>query len=676
MPYIVQSWQTEHGLPQNYVTSIAQSGDGYLWIGTYNGLARFDGVRFVSFDPENTPQLRHAHVQRLFTDDLGNLWIGFVNGSLASRRHGVFRFEWQGAGADGTAGRLLWSRPNEILFALSSGRLLLGRPTPDGTNDWKVIAPSQKVSSCFADRNGSLLARASDGGLLLWNGQTFDRLTGKSGLAGKRIRALLASSDGRLWVGTDKEIAVWESTVTSPTRLLSPTAGGRFVTMTPTNGEPELEVFGLQATADGGLWVTANGQTRRCRDRQWLASAPGWDRRAEQQFSAAGYYGDREGGMWVHLGAGLVHIRPDGEIRRITTEHGLANDRVSCWFEDREGSIWVGLNRGGLVRLRPRDFQVLGVNEGLSDQVAMSVCEDGDGAIWIGTYGGGLNRWQNGAFTQFNLGSSETPGVVVSVCPDQKGRVWVGTAGNGLFTHDDGDFKRLVPSAPLDHRAFALYSDRQDRLWIGNRRGLFCWVGGKLRHYKAADGFRSGDVRAFTQDSSGAVWIGASDGTVYRFHDNRFTAYRPADTLANQPVWALHADDAGAIWIGTFRGGLLRLKDGRFTRFTQHEGLPSNVICHILDDRKGQFWISSQQGIFRVARAALEAAARAGHGSVPCITYGKFDGLPTVECSGNYSPAGWRSRDGRLWFATVKGVVSVQPDEVTINPLPPPVVIE
>jgi signal transduction histidine kinase len=100
------------------------------------------------------------------------------------------------------------------------------------------------------------------------------------------------------------------------------------------------------------------------------------------------------------------------------------------------------------------------------------------------------------------------------------------------------------------------------------------------------------------------------------------------------------------------------------------------VICHILDDRKGQFWISSQQGIFRVARAALEAAARAGHGSVPCITYGKFDGLPTVECSGNYSPAGWRSRDGRLWFATVKGVVSVQPDEVTINPLPPPVVIE
>src|SRR5688572_19319261 len=110
MPYIVQSWQTEHGLPQNYVTAIAQTEDGYLWIGTYNGLARFDGVRFVNFDPENTPALKHAHVQRLFTDEQGALWITFVNGSLASRRRGVFRPEWKATASDGTAGRLLWSR--------------------------------------------------------------------------------------------------------------------------------------------------------------------------------------------------------------------------------------------------------------------------------------------------------------------------------------------------------------------------------------------------------------------------------------------------------------------------------------------------------------------------------------------------------------------------------------
>lgn len=676
MPYLVQSWQTEHGLPQNYVTSIAQTTDGYLWIGTYNGLARFDGVRFVNFDPENTPALKHPHVQRLFTDAQGTLWIALVDGSLASRRHGVLRAEWRGVSADGAAGRLLWSRTDEVLFALSSGRLLQGKLTAGGSNEWKVITPKLKISNCYADRHGTLLARASDGGLVRWTGQNFERLPPLLGPAGKKIRTLLADNVGKLWVGTEKEIAVWESSATGPQSLFDPPAEGRFISMTPTNGEPVLDVSSLLPTTEGSLWVTANGQTRRCRERQWVADAPAWNSRTEQQLASFGYYGDREGGMWVHFGTGLVHIRPDGELRRITTEDGLANDRVSCWFQDREGSIWVGQNRGGLVRLRPRDFQVLGVAEGLSDQVAMSLCEDGDGAMWIGTYGGGLNRWQEGAFTPFNLGSSETPGVVVSVCPDQQGRVWVGTAGNGLFCRDNGEFKRLVPSAPIDSRAYALYSDRENRLWIGNRRGLFRWADGKLRQFKATDGFRSSDVRAFSQDASGAMWIGATDGAIYRFHDERFTTFRPEDALAKQPIWSLHADDAGAVWIGTFRGGLLRLKDGRFTRYTQREGLPNNVICHILDDQKGRFWISSHQGIFRVARADLEAVAHGDRTTAPCVAYGKHDGLPTVECSGNYSPAGWRSRDGRLWFATVKGVVSVQPDEVTVNPLPPPVVIE
>jgi ligand-binding sensor domain-containing protein len=202
-------------------------------------------------------------------------------------------------------------------------------------------------------------------------------------------------------------------------KALAASAGaGRFKNMTPTNGDSELAVTGMVATGDG-VWVIANGRTRRWRDRQWVSEAAGWQ--PESSVQAISYYGDREGGMWAHFGTGLWHVRPDGEVSRITTEHGLANDRVACWFQDREGNIWVGLNRGGLVRVRPRHFQVLGVAEGLSDQVAMSVCEDAEGAIWIGTYGGGLNRWHRGTFTHFNLGPSSTPGIVVAVCPTRRG---------------------------------------------------------------------------------------------------------------------------------------------------------------------------------------------------------------------------------------------------------------
>lgn len=135
-------------------------------------------------------------------------------------------------------------------------------------------------------------------------------------------------------------------------------------------------------------------------------------------------------------------------------------------------------------------------------------------------------------------------------------------------------------------------------------------------------------------------------------------------------------DDDGAIWAGTFGGGLLRFHEGRFTRATTRQGLPNDVIGQILDDGRGQLWCGSYGGIFRVTKAALRALAQGEAGTVEYVAYGRADGLPTIQCAGNYQPSGWRSRDGRLWFGTLRGAVSVQPDEVKLNPLPPPVVIE
>jgi len=668
LPYLVQSWQREHGLPQNYVTSIAQTDDGYLWIGTYNGLARFDGVRFVTYEPDAVPELTHAHVHRVLTDARGTLWISTSGGGLTSWRDGEFRFEWRGSPGDGGVRRLLWSNPNEVLFGLSSGRLLRGKLTSRATNRWEVLATPGDVLLRSASRDGTVLA-LTNGHLARLEGNQFEPLPSGTGLAGERVRVLLTDHADQLWVGTDREIAVWEQE--KGENILA--VAGRFRNMTPTNGEPALAVTGIVGTGDG-IWVTANGRTRRCRDRQWVAEAPDW--KPEPSISAVGYYGDREGGMWAHFGTGLLHVRPNGEVRRITTEHGLANDRVACWFQDREGNIWAGLNRGGLVRVHPRYFEVLGVAEGLSDQVAMSVCEDAEGAIWIGTYGGGLNRWRDGSFTHFKLGLSGTPGIVVAVCPDPHGRVWIGTAGHGVWVHEQGEFKRYFSSEPMEDRAYAIFVDRTGGKWMGNRRGLFLWKNGELTQYGAADGVPSTDVRAFAEDAAGAIWIGSTDGAVYRFAGGKFDRFRAPDALGRQPVYSLLADEDGAVWIGTFRGGLLRFKHGQFTRYTMREGLPNNVICHILDDGQGQLWMSSHQGIFRTAKAALHAFARSEAQSVPCVAYGRFDGLPTLECTGNYQPAGWRGRDGRLWFATVKGVVSVQPGEVTMNPLPPPVVIE
>ena len=184
------------------------------------------------------------------------------------------------------------------------------------------------------------------------------------------------------------------------------------------------------------------------------------------------------------------------------------------------------------------------------------------------------------------------------------------------------------------------------------------------------------DVRALAEDQRGNIWIGTGDGVLYKFAGGKFTPYRMSDSLENQAIWSLLPDADGTLWVGTFRGGLLRFKDEKFTRYTTQSGLPSDIICQILDDGLGKLWIGSHQGIFYVPKDSFKAFDAGKISSLPCIAYGLYDGLPTLECSDNYQPSCWRGRDGTLWFATVKGLVSVRPDEARVNRLPPPVVIE
>ncbi len=185
------------------------------------------------------------------------------------------------------------------------------------------------------------------------------------------------------------------------------------------------------------------------------------------------------------------------------------------------------------------------------------------------------------------------------------------------------------------------------------------------------------DVRAIAEDKSGAIWAGAGDGGLYHIGTNgAVTSYHPTDTSGSQEIWSLLAEADGTVWVGTFRGGLLRFQNGQFTRFGKPAGLPDDVICQILADGRDNLWLGSQQGIFRAAKPALNAFARGEIKTIPCTLYGRYDGLPSLECSGGYQPAAWRGHDGRLWFATVKGVVSILPGEIRPNLLPPLVAIE
>jgi signal transduction histidine kinase/ligand-binding sensor domain-containing protein len=653
-------WDTDRGLPSSSVTSLAQTPEGYLWAGTQNGLLRFDGLRFVTFDPETTPELLHARIEHLFVDPQGTLWINTYDGSIASWRAGVFRHEWKGAGPLRFEAFLAPSHANETVFVLDTGAVIR-RPLPSNGAQWEILRPDSEGSDLvplFArDASGSLWIRSTDHRVWRLRDGALEEIPTR-GLAGAIVNCLVADRAGRIWVGTDAELAVFDE--------------GRFRTMTPLNGPARLEVTLLHFTRDGGYWAVANGRARKAQGRTWV-----WTREDGEGLTGlfrqtVNALEDRRGDVWLsHYGKGLLHVRADGTPRWITVADGLPGNRIRHVLEDREGNIWLAVDRAGLVRLRDARFQMFSTAQGSRMPAAASVAEDSRGAIWIGSIGSGLQRFTEAGLETVPLPHPSAGRFVFSVFPATDGRLWMSADREDLFYFDG----TRVRAAPWNlHGIKTILVDRAGAIWLGTKTGLSRAQDGTLKTFASADGFSRGDVRALAQDQEGAIWIGLGDGTVFRYANGRFQEFRPHDGEHGHAVWSLYADPDGPIWIGTFRGGLLRLHDGRFTRYTTADGLPSNIICQVLDDGAGQLWMGSYGGIFRVAKTALTPKV---NGAIPLVSYGRSDGLPTLECSGNYQPSAWKARNGRLWFATAKGVVSVDPREPAVEaPLPAAVVEE
>lgn len=638
------------------MTAIAQTPDGYLWFGTYNGLARFDGVQFVNFDSFNTPELKHARVDGLFVDAQGTLWINTHDGSMTAWRKGVFTHEWEGGQVSA-----VFSRSNKIFFALLRGQMVC-RDADDARAEWQPIqlAGTTAGDLFHQDKAGDIWYSTRDHALNRLVGTNSEPLSSDDYLNGEQANCLTTDNSGRIWVGTEKRILLW--------------SGDHFEDQTPTNGEPVVNTSLIACTANNGCWIVADGKARKCVSRRWVAEADGWQDLNEADPVFTGAYVDREAGVWIrHYGQGLFHAKPDGGTQRISSADGLPGNRVSCWFQDREGNVWVGIDHGGLVRLREKKFHVIGMAEGLTIPAVSTVCEDGDRNVWIGTFGGGLNRWRKGALSRFDLPEGIYKGDFFSAYPDTQGHLWLSAGREDLFTLDKEKFSQ--PSESV-HGIKVILVDDRGQVWIGRQNGLTCLSNGVATSFGPDNGIERKDVRALAEDRRGNIWIGTGDGILYEFAGGKFTSYRTDDSLASQAIWSLLPDPDGTLWVGTFRGGLLRFKDGKFTRYTAQSGLPSDIICQILDDGLGKLWIGSHQGIFYLPKHSLKDFDDGKISSLPCIAFGLYDGLPTLECTGNYQPSCWRGHDGTLWFATVKGLVSVRPDEVPVNRLPPPVLIE
>ncbi len=665
--YLIHPWQTDNGLPQNWVSSIAQTRDGYLWIGTrYGGLARFDGIRFVSFNQQDTPELKDVQVEHLSVDETGRLWIIMGNESVTSFQNGRFEL-WRlpRAAPRLRADHALFVRSNHVLFAGELGqlpRLDLSR----GTNGWERLEPAAGIdpepSTFVADHNDVVWSITRNQRLLYFRNDRFEIVDSARRLPETAVTATAVDSSRRLWVATPHHVLMLD--------------GENFVDRTPANGVPPEDILQLAFSGDGGLWVLEKNRLRKLVGGNWVTETrPG----EFQPDTAPGTFtlrGDATGNAWlISNGHGLWHVKSDGSATLLTEKSGLPSVFITCWFQDAEGDVWIGTAGGGIARIRESLFHTLGQAQGLPGKVVRSVCVDNLGALWAGTMSGGLARLQEDRFISVNLPNPESnPNESVTVCPDPEGGLWVGTLNHGLMRLFGGKFFR--PATPWGS-VRVLFGDSRGELWVGGLVGLFSLNSRGATPYSSAQGFVDAHaIGAIAEDAEGSIWLGTGPGDLWRFMDGRFTSYAPPVQWPAVRFSAVLPDTNHIIWIGTLGGGLLRFRNGQFARYTKLNGLPSDNVSQLLDSGDGHLWGGTYAGIFRVSKTDLEEVAIGRATRLPCRVYGMYDGLPSLECSSGFQPSCWHGTNGHLYFSTANGIVTVNPLELSPSAPAPRSIIE
>ena len=611
-PVSFDAWTIEDGLPQGSVNDIVQTRDGYLWLATYGGLVRFDGVRFVVFD-RSVEGVGTLRTRTLYEDRAGTLWAGSDDGMILRYRDG--RFETfgpeHGAPADialrieeDDAG-VIWITWVAVVTRFDGETFTTFRPG-DFPRD---VRPHEEVPTHFWKQT-------------TWWSRDGD---GLHCLAAGVVRPCLAA---RL---PDDDVAGVA------------TGAGNVVTI-------RFRSHGV---------VMVDDQVERHLGRVDLPPSNG----------PRGYFVDTAGRTWSFGGEpGISRLLPNRTQR-------IADLRVIGMYEDREGSVWVGA-LDGIYRLHTPAITTLTTDDGLSSNNVYSLLRDRSGVVWVGTWGGGLNRYENGRFRSFTMRDGLPSDEITSVFEDAEGRLFVGTTRGlavrngeqfvraedpnrwlagpvwailegrtglrwfatevGLVQRGPDGFIRYDAADGLARdRVSTIHEDRTGALWVGTSQGVTRLREGRFTSWTAADGFVGSHVRVIHEDRDGIVWIGTYDGGLYRID-----------------------------------------QDDRLTRYTTREGLHDNGVFQLLEDDDGQLWIGCNRGIYRLNRRELNDFAHGRVSSVRSTVFGLADGMASLEANGGRHPSGLKMEAGTIWIPTQGGVAIIDPRLVRPNPHAPPVRVE
>lgn len=549
---LVRVWQSPDGLPSNVVRSLVQSSDGYIWVATAEGVARFDGFDFELIEPEGELRRFRLAFSRLFATPGGEIWAATYQGGL---------------------------------FRVSNGRM---RRILD---NFRIPNPPL-VTQVIGDAEGSVVFK---------RGAEYGRIA-----ADGKVSPVSPSPD----LTRDFEAD-----------LRKQLAGGRVV--------------------DGGTTPALQ---------------------------------DRIGRLWTAGASGGLTVVTQGEppIAVELPQRGQAY-AVNELMEDSEGNVWIASPVNGLVRVRQARVDVLDINEGQNERAVWALTEDHEGTWWIANRRGGLSIWTPEESRYLQISSSRS---AAAIFEDKSSRMWVASRDGSVFLYENGVFEPQFVKTQVPSKVRSITQDAKGVLWFGGLQGLASYSGTEVKRFGKKEGMLESDLTVLQPFPGGRIIAGGSTGRVLLGGAGGFETIGPPETLKHSWVSGILPISARETWVSTLGSGL-HLWDGKkWFSFDADDGLPDSRLTCVLDDGRGYVWFGSLGGIIRAERSQLLARAKDRNSRVQWLRLDHTDGLPSRECIGGYQPAGWRARDGMLWFPTGSGIARVRPGFVEMNKVAPPVYLQ
>jgi signal transduction histidine kinase/ligand-binding sensor domain-containing protein len=642
------AWSAQDGIPVP-VRAIAQTLDGYLWLGTEAGLYRFDGLHFLPWQPASGEHLLSDSVLSLHVARDGSLWIGYGSGGIG------------------------------VLAGNRLQNFVAGHGVPDG-----------EILSITEDRDGSIWACGPYGFSKYANG-VWHLVGQEMGYPAPAGQSLLVDRKGNLWVATDqKDFGLSSNPVRRNTILRLAPGATRFAA----TGLGVGMVAGISEAPDGAVWIAdTNGRAARriTGPAHGLAEIP-----VEDQPSCLVF--DSEHSVWIGTFSNVQRLTTDfagpreasqGEARqreaprdRIRRVDGLSGGLVYSTFRDREGNVWFGTS-GGLDKFSENKVVSFSAKEGLEPDQQTAVSSTADGSVWVVGYSRDrVWRLREKRFWTSEIRAPERSGVgdILSIFAEGKSDVWLG--GNSqLAMGRDGKFSRLpVPSVAKGAYIEAIAKNKAGSLWVALRskqggEHIMRFQDGLWDDLSKKEELPKGRCRVMYGDQVGRMWLGFETGEVAVFEGGAFRLYYTRDGLPAEVVLVITADSKGHIWIGGY-GGLSRFENGHFSTITKQNGLPGNSVSGFVEDQDGSYWIAGALAIFKVTGEELEKALASPSYRMQGESLDSGDGLRGPPRQREPFPTATRAVDGWLWFATTEGIAGINPHEIPRNLVPPPVIIE